>query len=156
MIDALAIHGSQTKTTDASRGHSLTRCGDVKRQSSTYEHRQTSAARSSLSPRNLGGGFGSRRFLRLGWSASLREINELRRVGLSGADARAASFNLQVGHQLAVQAISAEAPRIHRPASFPDHQSHAPKPMDGEHGSVPGQAGELPLQRGERPDVGDC
>lgn len=152
MTHALAVHSDQMQTTDAGRGHSLTRCGDVKRQSSTYEHRQTSAA-----PRNLGGGFGSRRFLRIGWSASLREINELRRVGLSGADARAASFNLQVGHQLAVQAISAEPPRIHRPASFPDPVVfHAPKPMDGEHGSVPGQAGELPLQRGERPDVGDC
>lgn len=153
---ALSINSDQMQTTDAGRGRSLTRCGDVKRQSSTYEHRQTSAARSSLSPHNLGRGFGSGRFLHLGWSASLREINELRRVGLSGADARAASFNLQVGHQLAVQAISAEPPRIHRPASFPDRDFHAPKPMDVEHGSVPGQAGELPLQRGERPNVGDC
>lgn len=154
MSHALPIHCDQTKS--ASAGRRSGRC-DVKRKSTSYEHRQTSAARSSLAPRNLGGGFGSRRFLRLGWCASLREINELRRVGLSGADARAASFNLQVGHQLAVQAISAEPPRIHRPASFPDPVVfHAPKPMDGEHGSVPGQAGELPLQRGERPDVGDC
>jgi len=113
MIHALAIHGSQTKTTDAGRGHSLTRCGDVKRQSSTYEYRQTSAARSSLSPRHLGGGSGSRRFLRLGWSASLREINELRRVGLSGADARAAAINLQCTNQPAVQAFADLVPRIH-------------------------------------------
>ena len=113
MTHTLAVHSDQMQTTDAGRGHSLTRCGDVKRQSSTYEHRQTSAARSSLSPRHLGRGFGSGRFLHLGWSASLREICELRRVGLSGADARAASFNLQCGHQLAVQAISAEPPVVH-------------------------------------------
>lgn len=106
MTHALAIHGDQTKTTDAGRG-SPTRCGDVKRQSSTYEHRQTRAARSGSS-------------IRLGWSSSLNDINELRRVGLSGADARAASFNLQVGHQLAVQAISADAPRIHSSKSFPN------------------------------------
>lgn len=102
-MNALSINGDQTKTSDAGRG-SPTRCGDVKRQSSTYEHRQTRAARSGPS-------------IRLGWSSSLNDINELRRVGLSGADARAASFNLQVGHQLAVQAISADAPRIHSSSS---------------------------------------
>jgi len=112
-MHALPFHSDQTKTTDAGRGHSPTRCGYVKRQSPAYEHCQTSAARSSLASHNLGRGFGPGRFLRLGWSASLREICELRRVDLSGADARAASFNLQVGHQLAVQAISAEPPRIH-------------------------------------------
>lgn len=54
-MNALAVHSDQTKTTGAGRG-SPTRCGRVKRQSSTYEHRKTSAAFASLTPHHLGRG----------------------------------------------------------------------------------------------------
>lgn len=94
-MHALAVHSDQTKTTDAGRG-GLARWGDVKRQSSTYEHRKTSAACSSLAPHNLGRGLRALgHFLADGRGSSLvvANRNSCASLGSSPADRNRSSDN---------------------------------------------------------------
>lgn len=116
-----AINRDQARTGSAGAKSTLARqFGGQRCCQPTIDHHKLPAAQSTSHARRhlTGATKRSGPFIRLGWSASLREINELRRVGLSGADARAASFNLQCTEQPAVQAFADLVPRIHSSSSL--------------------------------------
>lgn len=152
-----AIHYDQMQTGGAisCRAHARRRV----RHPSTFDRKPLTAAHmaTSLPCRQLGEGNSPRRFPRLGWTGSLNEIADVRRLILSGIDERLAAQVVadQFGHQPAIQAF-ADVPEFHLPSLPKSSNDDALEATDGAQGSVPVRTGKLPPERGELPHVGRC